>query len=83
MICNKEILISILLNQSDFKVIYLSKKDSFTENYQGQMHLVELEIKYTTGNNTFASYLDLLMSIRREVTFTLPFLTNMAISISI
>ena len=36
------------------------------ENYQGQMYPVELEIKDTTGSNTSASYLDLLLSIVRD-----------------
>ena len=31
--------------------------------------------------SSFFSYLDLLLSIRREVNFTLPFMTNMTISI--
>ena len=47
------------------------------ENYLGQMYPVELEIKYTTESNTSSSYLDLLPSI-----FTLPFMTNVTISIS-
>ena len=36
------------------------------ENYLGQMYPVELEIKDTTGSNTSASYLDLLLSIGRD-----------------
>ena len=51
------------------------------ENYLGQMYPVELEIKDTTESNTSASYLDLLLSIGREVNFTLPFMTNLTISI--
>ena len=38
------------------------------ENYLGQMHPVELEIKDTTESNTSASYLDLLLSIGRDGT---------------
>ena len=55
------------------------------ENYLGQMYPVELEIKDTTESNTSASYLDyldFLLSIGREVNFTLPFMTNVTISIS-
>ena len=36
------------------------------ENYLGHMYPVELEIKDTTDSNTFASYLDLLLSIGRN-----------------
>ena len=36
------------------------------ENYLGQMYPVELEIKDTTEGHTFASYLDLLLSIGRD-----------------
>ena len=36
------------------------------ENYLGQMYPPELEIKDTTESNTFASYLDLLLSIGRD-----------------
>ena len=36
------------------------------ENYLGQMYSIELEIKDTTENITSASYLDLLLSIRRN-----------------
>ena len=36
------------------------------KNYLGQMYPVELEIKDTTESNTSASYLDLLLSIRRN-----------------
>ena len=36
------------------------------ENYSGQMYPVELEIKDMTKNNTFTSYLDLLLSIGRD-----------------
>ena len=52
------------------------------ENYLGQMYPVELEIKDTTESNTSASYLDLLLSIGGTVNFTLPFMTNVTISIS-
>ena len=37
------------------------------ENYLGQMYPVELEIKDTAESNTSASYLDLLLSIGRDV----------------
>ena len=47
------------------------------------MYPVEFEIKDTTENNTSISYLVLLLSIEREVNFTLPFMTNVTISISI
>ena len=60
----------------------LSINNPEIENYQGQMSPVELEIKDTTESNTSASYLDLLLSIGREVNFTLPFMTNVTISIS-
>ena len=36
------------------------------ENYLGQVYPIELEIKDTTESNTSASYLDLLLSIRRD-----------------
>ena len=36
-------------------------------NYCCQMHPTELEIKNMTGSNTSASYLELLLSIRRDV----------------
>ena len=53
------------------------------ENYLGQMYPVELEIKDTTESYTSASYLDLLLSIGRDgYNFTLPFMTNVTISIS-
>ena len=52
------------------------------ENYLGQMYPVELEIKDTTESNTSASYLDLLLSIGRDGQLTLPFMTNVTISIS-
>ena len=35
-------------------------------NYLGEMYPAELEIKDTTGSNTSASYLDLLLSIGRD-----------------
>ena len=44
----------------------LSINNPHFENYQGQMHPGELEIKDTTESNTFAYYLDLLLSIRRD-----------------
>ena len=50
------------------------------ENYLGQMYP---EIKDTTERNTSASYLDLLLSIGRDGQLhTLPFMTNVTISIS-
>ena len=45
------------------------------------MYSVEVEIKDMTASNISASYLDLLLSIGM-VNFTLPFITNMTISIS-
>ena len=42
-----------------------------------------LEIKNTTESNTSGSYLDLLLTIQRDFNFTLLFMTNVAISISI
>ena len=47
------------------------------------MYPVEIEIKDTTESNISASYLDLLLSIEREVNFILPFMTNETISIYI
>ena len=44
----------LLINNSDF------------QNYLGEMYPAELEIKDTTETNTSASYLDLLLSIRRD-----------------
>ena len=54
------------------------------ENYLGQMYLVEIEIKDTTESNTSASYLDLLLSMWRDgqLYTSLPFMTNVMISIS-
>ena len=37
-----------------------------TENFLGQMYPHELEIKDTKESNTYASYLDLLLSIGRD-----------------
>ena len=45
----------------------LSINNSDFENYLGQMYSPELEIKDKTESNTFASYLDLLLSIGRDV----------------
>ena len=39
------------------------------ENYLDQMYPVELEIKYVIESNTYASYLDLHLSIGTEVNF--------------
>ena len=44
------------------------------------MYLIDFEIKNTTESNTSASYLDL---IGGKVNFTLSFMTNVTISISI
>ena len=64
-------------------VLFINNPDF--ENYLGQMYPPELEIKDTTKSNTSASYLDLLLSIGRDgqLTFALPFTTNVTISISI
>ena len=57
---------------SQFNFIYrfiddvLSINNPDFENYLGQMYPAELEIKDTTESNTYASYLDLLLSIGRE-----------------
>ena len=48
----------------------------------GQDVSFKLEIKDTTESNTSASFLDLLLSIGREVNLTLLFMTNTTISIS-
>ena len=37
------------------------------ENYLGQMYPIDLEIKDTTESNMSASYMDLLLSIGRDV----------------
>ena len=39
---------------------------TLSENYLDRMYPTELEIKDTTESNTFASYLNLLLSIGRE-----------------
>ena len=52
------------------------------ENYLDQMYPAKLEIKDTTERTPSASYLDLLLSIWRDVNFTLWFTTNEMISIS-
>ena len=76
-----------LASQFNFTYSYiddvLSINNPDFENYLGQMYPPELEIKDTTESNTSASYLDLLLSIGREVNFTLPFTTSMTILISI
>ena len=61
----------------------LSINNPYFENYLGQMYPPELEIKDTTESNTYAYYLDSLLSIGREVNFALPLTTNVTISISI
>ena len=59
-----------LASQFNFTYRYiddlLSINNPDFENYLGQMYLPELEIKDTTESNTFASYLDLLLSIGRD-----------------
>ena len=56
-----------LASQFNFTYRYiddvLSINNPDFDNYLGQMYTAELEIKDTTENNTFASYLDLLLSI--------------------
>ena len=47
------------------------------------MYPVELETKDKIESNTSVSYLDIFLSIMREVNFTLPFMKNAKISISI
>ena len=44
----------------------MSINNQYFENYLGQMYSAELEIKDTTESNTFASYLDLLLSIESD-----------------
>ena len=57
---------------SQFKFTYrdiddvLSINNPNFENYLGQLYPPELEIKHTTESNTSASYLGLLLSIRRD-----------------
>ena len=63
-------------------MLVLSINNPDFENYLGQMYLLELEIKDTTESNTSASYLDLTLSIGREVNSVLPF-ASVTISISI
>ena len=59
-----------LASQFNFTCRYiddiLSINNPDFENYLGQMYPPELEIKDTTESNTFASYLDLLLSIGRD-----------------
>ena len=59
-----------LASQFNFTYRYiddvLSINNPDFENYLGQMYPPELEIKDTTESNTFASYLDLLLSIGRD-----------------
>ena len=45
------------------------------------MYPTEILIKYTTESNTYTSYLDLLLSIGRNIAF--PFTTSVTITISI
>ena len=61
----------------------LSINNPEVENYLGQMYPVSLEIKDTTESNTSASYLDLLLSIRRDGQLHTSIPTNVMISISI
>ena len=44
----------------------LSINNTDFENYLGQMYPVKLDIKDTTTSNTSTSYLDLLLSIKRD-----------------
>ena len=46
--------------------VVLSKNNPECDNFLGQIYHVELEIKDTTESNTFASYLELLLSIGRD-----------------
>ena len=59
-----------LVSQFNFTYRYiddvLSINNPDFENYLDQMYPPELEIKDTTESNTFASYLDLLLSIGRD-----------------
>ena len=52
------------------------------ENCLGQMYPVELEIKDTTESNNSASYWIYFCRSGGTVNFTLPFMTNVTISIS-
>ena len=52
------------------------------KNYRSDVS-PDLEIKDTTDRNTSSSYLELLLSIGREVNFALPFMTSVTISIYI
>ena len=76
-----------LASQFNFTYRYiddvLSVNNPDFDNYLRQMYPAELEIKNTTRSNTSASYLDLLLSIGREVSCALPFTTNVTISTSI
>ena len=59
-----------LASQFNFTYRYiddeLSINNPYSDNYLGQMYPAELEIKDTTESNTFASYLDLLLSIKSD-----------------
>ena len=44
----------------------LSINNPYFENYIGQIYPPRLEIKDTTESNTYASYLDLLLSVCRD-----------------
>ena len=59
-----------LASQFNFTYRYiddvLSINNPDFENYLGQMYPAELEIKDTTESNTYASYLDLLLSIESD-----------------
>ena len=63
---------SLLASRFNFTYRYidyvLSINNPEFENYLGEMHPVELEIKDTTESNTSASYLDLLLSNGRDGT---------------
>ena len=60
----------------------LSINNQEFENYLGQMYPVELEIKDTIESNTSASYVVYFCRSVWTVNFTLPFMTNVTISIS-
>ena len=76
-----------LASQFNFTYRYiddvLSINNPDFENYLGQMYPLSLRSKTRRRATLSASYLDLLLSIGREVNFALPFTTNATISISI
>ena len=76
-----------LASQFNFTYRYidavLSINNSDFENDLGQMYPTELENKDTTESNTFASLLDLLLSIRRDGLLPTSLYDNATISTSI